>query len=267
MMRACLLVSVALCVHSLWAQADPALPEPQSSSPTHYVSIHAGPAVSASGSIVASSWAGLRLLELLVNSNVLYAPRISPALRYTGPIYKVPPLELSSRQYGFLYERRMDHWFFGGALSYTDIKARLQIPETFVVAPNLGLNVPLVFRVTPEIHGRMLLASALQAEGSAAYHFWPEEVLDPYVRVFAGVGKGFVAHPLGGPYLHEIHAGTAVGLRWNRESLFFGSEVNVIGHWVNSGPSSFIDRTNVLVNPGNGSIYIVRLLLSAGMRF
>jgi hypothetical protein len=31
----------------------------------------------------------------------------------------------------------MDHWFFGGALSYTDIKARLQIPETFVVAPNL----------------------------------------------------------------------------------------------------------------------------------
>lgn len=52
--------------------------------------------------------------------------------------------------------RCMDHWFFGGALSYTDIKARLQIPETFVVAPNLGLNVPLGFWVTPEIHGRTL---------------------------------------------------------------------------------------------------------------
>ncbi len=244
-----------------------AFAEAEQTPPVHYVSAEAGLALTASGSIIDSSWGGLHLLELLINANVLYAPRVSPALRYTGPIYRIPDFDLSSHQAGITYERRYDHWFLGGSFRYTDITARVDIPETFIVAPQLGFNFPFVSRVTPELHDRIILASVFQAEGSAAWHWSPDSFLDPYGRVYAGAGKGWVAHFGGGPYIHEIHAGAGAGLRLNLDDYFIGCEVNVLGHWVNSGSSSFIDRTDVLVNPGNGSIYIVRALLNAGIRF
>lgn len=232
------------------------------------IEVQAGTALSASGSIIASSEDGITLLERLINSNTLYAPRVSPIVRQIGPYYRIPPFQLSSKQFGVSYERLFDRFSFGGAFRYTDVSALLQIPESFVPGPLVNVPVPVVSRVTAEIQSRKLLACSFQLEGVMSYHLNRDGEWDPYLRTSAGGGRGWVAGIGYGPYLNEVHATVGGGLRWNfNETTSLSAELNTTGYWIVTGPSSFIDRTDVLINPGKGSIYIVRVLLGAGYRY
>ncbi|MCE9598275.1 MAG: hypothetical protein K8S54_09940 [Spirochaetia bacterium] len=233
------------------------------------IEVQLGPAVSASGSIVASSEDGITLLERLINSGTLYAPRVTPLIQAVGPGYKIPPFHLGSNQIGVSYERYSGGRFsFGGAIRYTDVTAGLTIPESFIPGSLVNFQAPVISRVTAEIHSRKVLASAFQVEGVMSYHFNGDAEWDPYLRASGGVGRGWLAHVGYGPHLEELHGTIGAGMRWNfNETSSISAEINTSGFWVMTGPSSFIDRTDVLINPGKGSIYIVRLLLGAGYRF
>ncbi|MBL8018149.1 MAG: hypothetical protein JNM27_00670 [Leptospirales bacterium] len=250
---------------SIDATSEPAQkPDPR----LNQIEVQAGVALSASGSIIASSEDGITLLERLINSNALYAPRVSPIVRQIGPYYRIPPFQLSSRQFGASYERLFERFSFGGAFRYTDVSAGLKIPESFVPGPLVNVPVPVITRVTPEIQSRKLLACSFQLEGVMSYHFNRDGEWDPFLRTSAGVGRGWVAGIGYGPYLNEVHATVGAGMRWNlNETTSLSAELNTTGYWIVTGPSSFIDRTDVLINPGKGSIYIVRVLLGAGYRY
>lgn len=233
----------------------------------NYIEVQLGPAISASGSIIASSEDGITLLERLINSNTLYAPRVSPIVRQIGPYYRIPAFHLASNQFGASYERMFNRFSFGGAVRYTDVTAGLVIPESFVPGSLVNFQAPVISRVTAEINSRKLLAAAFQLEGLSTYHFNRDAEWDPYLRAAAGVGRGWLAHG-GGPYLNEVHGMVGAGMRWNfNETTSLSAEINTVGYWIVTGPSSFIDRTDVLINPGKGSIYILRLLLGAGYRY
>lgn len=233
----------------------------------HILFAQAGAALTASGTIIDSSSGGLRLLEFLVNSGLLYAPRITPALRYTGPIYKIPDLELRSRQGAIGYEYRPGQFGYGGSLRYTSIEGRFQIPETFINGPQLT-GYPLMPRVTAEIHGRQVLAAVYQLEGFVSWHFAPDKLFDPFVRASAGGAKGWLGGSLGGPYVHAVYGSAACGLWLNiNQVTSLTTEAEITAYWADTGSSSFIDRTDVLVNPGKGSIYIGRASFGAAVRF
>jgi len=254
-----IVIVAGISASSLAAEEEP---------PLHSVEFQVGPALDASGSIIASSLLGIKLLAQLINANVLYATRITPFLRYTGPIYQIPPLNLSSNQLGISYERRRGNFSYGAALRYTNVTAGLQVPETFIPGSLIGVNAAVLSRVTPEINSRVLLGDVFQAEGVFTYQFLPDAEWDPYLRATAGGGTGWLSHFGYGPYLHEVHGGFGGGVRWNYSTAYFASaELNAVGYWANTGSSSFIDRTDVLVNPGKGSIYIIRALLGVGIRF
>lgn len=247
------------------AQADN--PAEQAKGPLHTIFVQGGPAFTASGTIIDSSAGGLDLLEFLVNTGILYAPRITPVLRSTGPIYKIPALELRSNQGAVGYEYRPQQFGLGGSIRYTSIEGRFQIPETFTNGQELT-GYPITARVTPEIHGHLVLAAVWQFEGFVSWHFAPERMFDPYVRGSAGVAKGWLGGSLGGPYIHAGYGSAAAGVVWNitpRTGLT--AEAEITGYWADTGRSSFIDRTDVLVNPGKGSIYIGRVSLGAAVRF
>lgn len=232
------------------------------------IEVQLGPALSASGSIITATEGGIELLEQLINSNTLYAPRVSPIVQQIGPYYRVPPFSLGSNQIGASYERLFERFSFGGAFRFTDVSAGLKVPESFIPGALVGVPAPVISRVTAETNSRKLLASAFQLEGLATYHFNRDGQWDPFLRASVGVGRGWLAHLGYGPYLNEVHGAIGAGIRWNfNESSSLVAEVNTVGHWIVTGPSSFIDRTDVLINPGKGSIYIVRLLLGAGYRY
>jgi len=263
-----LVILLLVCAFPVFAQPHESNRTPPADSPSPYILFaQAGPAFTASGTIIDSSSGGLKLLEFLVNTGVLYAPRITPALRHTGPIYKIPDLELRSRQGAVGYEYRPGQFGYGASLRYTSIESRFQIPETFINGPQL-IGYPLISRVTPEIHGRVVLAAVYQLEGFASWHFAPDRLFDPFVRASAGVGKGWLGGSLGGPYIHSVYGSAAAGVWLNLTSVTsLTAEAELTAYWADTGTSSFIDRTDVLVNPGKGSIYIGRANFGAAVRF
>lgn len=234
---------------------------------SHSILVQGGPAFTASGTIIDSSAGGLDLLEFLVNTGILYAPRITPVIRSTGPIYKIPGLDLRSNQGAIGYEYRPGQFGYGGYVRYTSIEGRFQIPETFINGQELT-GYPVTARVTPEIHGHLVLAAVWQLEGFASWHFAPDRMFDPYVRGSAGIAKGWLGGSLGGPYIHAGYGSAAAGLAWNvTRQASLTAEAEITAYWADTGRSSFIDRTDVLVNPGKGSIYIGRVSFGAAVRF
>ncbi len=239
--------------------------------PFHALSLYYGAGITAGGSVIDSSQGGLDLVELLINTRILYSPLITPGVRSTGPFYRIPGFDLWSNQISLNYEHDpLQEWAWGGSFSYFDINGRVDIPETFVYSPELpfdfNVQPPLAFRVTRRIQDRITLASALQVDGFLIWRASPTSDLSPYVRLILGFGRGWLGDVGKGPYIQEGHTGLALGVRYRATKTFF---INLEGSYqyyiARTGPSNFFDRTETLINPGTGDVDIARLGLGAGV--
>jgi len=169
----------------------------------------------------------------------------------------------------------MRRWSYGFAVKYFDITGVFDIPETFLFSPELpasvrpeGLPAPVLQRVTRRIQGRITFATVAQLDANLYYHFAPGKTIDPYIKANLGVGRGWLGRWGEGPFVEEAHVGIAPGLRWNQGRAWFVYAESSFQYYVaRTGASSFLDRTEVLVNPRRGNVYVLRGSAGFGLYF
>lgn len=241
--------------------------------PKNALSIQWGAGLTASGGVIDSAGGGLDLLENLINARLLYSPEITPFVEQIGPIYQIPEFDLFSNEVAINYERNPEARFgWGASVKYFDITGKVDLPSSYILSPRLPfefpLEPPLFYQVTKRSEQRLTLAAVFQADANFYWRFRPGEAWNPYAKLSAGVGRGWLGDFGRGPYIEEAHAGLALGLRWRyAEGLFLYAEGSYQYYVARTGPSSFLDRTEVLVNPRRGDVIISRASIGAGVLY
>ena len=229
-----------------------------------------GGAVNAGGNILTDAALGLDTLEQLINAGYLNAPLVTPLIQAVGPVYAIPPFVLRADRFGLEYESGSGPWRWGVAIQSQVIYGFVNVPATFVDPATLNLSAPGYFQVTRTIGGRINLAQVYQLDFRLLRYFREGQRIEPYLGGAIGVGSGWlgVARSV---WVQEAHLGVEAGLRFSAAGQgpesFWKMGVVATGFQTETRPTSFFDRTKVLVNPGRGNIFIVQLVLGAGASF
>ena len=263
-----LLISLSWSTHGLRARDDAMENEDKAIAGVspHSLTFSYALGVNGAGSILNDAILGLDVLELLVNTDVIYIPEFSPLIRAGLPVYQIPDFELWNNNGALDYQYRgSGSWSFGVSLGYLEIEGKTDIPNSFVDWGRFGINIPGYFQVTREIRGKWFnLATAYQLDGTLAYYFAEGETLHPYIKGTLGIGHGWLGAQRSA-YLDEVHLGLGAGLKIvPDQSYFLITELSITGYIVKTRPTFPFNFTKVLVNPGVGNIYLVRLRFGMG---
>lgn len=235
------------------------------------ITIYYGPAFYAAGNVISNANRGLNQLEYMVNLGLLYSPEVEaikealpPGLRYV----EIPEWDVKSNQYGIEYERQWRrHLAWGIGLKYFDFTAGVDMPSSYIdLADRIGM--PGYIQVTKRQKERIFLTGIYQLEFLLAYYFRPEKLINPYVKVFAGAGSGWMAPYGKGAHIEEYHGGLATGIRWQvSHRTFLLTEATYTGYEINSGNSPRLIRTRTLLNPGDGDLLLGRINFGFGFQY
>ena len=231
------------------------------------LSISYAGAIHASGNILADAVIGLDGLEALINTQFLYAPAWTPVVRAVGPVYQIPDFVLRNDRFVLQYERHLaGNWVWSVGLGLQVLYAFAGIPISFVDLERFGLGAGYI-PVTAQSGGRLNLAQSYQLDGAFRREFEMRGPIQPFVELFFGLGSGWLGRDRSA-WLQEAHLGLGTGATWDLNPAdFLRFHLEAMGYHTMTRGTNFIDRTQVLVNPGNGEIVIVQLRLSVGRRF
>ncbi|GIX41032.1 MAG: hypothetical protein KatS3mg129_0765 [Leptospiraceae bacterium] len=143
---------------------------------------------------------------------------------------------------------------FGISINYFQLLFNLSLPFTYLNGNKVINNSNLYLPVTKEMKGNNILASVLQIEIFYHYYLYQIDNWILFIGPGAGIGKGNLAYS--GPYINELHAILNLGFlyRLGNYEIFFN--LKNTAYTAKTGPSNFIDRRKVLVNPRRGEIII-----------
>lgn len=229
------------------------------------LSASGGYAVQAKGSVVESGSVGLMALQAGINSGALYSPGITEIQAISPLNYSLPTFSLESRSFAVSLSRMVGAWEPGLSLGALDIVGRASVPAAFLDLQYFKISIPGV-RYLPVTEGgnRFLFATDLFTEGFLIRHINAGEGWDLFAGGALGGGRGWLADS--GPYLTEAHASllAGAGYRFAGGSVLSLRAVETT-YSVRTGPSSFVDRRDVLVNPRRGNLHVGRVDLSYGV--
>lgn len=240
--------------------------EPSAAPANAIVFSYAG-AVSASGNILSDAIIGLEGLEALINTQYLYAPQLTPIVQGVGPIYRIPDFELRADRFTLGFERVLvGDWRWAVVAGYQVIYGFSEIPLSFVDLNRYGFGNGYI-PVTLQNGGRLNLAQTYQLDGSLQRRFVWRDGLSPFVSASFGVGSGWLGSDRKA-WLQEVHIGVAGGIEADVGAESFARfSLDLLGFQSNTRATNFVDRTQVLVNPGRGEILLTQLRLALGRRF
>ena len=232
------------------------------------LSISYAGAIHASGNILGDAILGLDALEALINAQVLTSPAWTPVVRAVGPVYQIPDFVLRNDRFVIEYERRLaGDWIWSVGLGVQVLYGFAPIPVTFVDLERFGIGAGGYVPVTRQIGGRLDMARSYQLDGGFLREFSAPGAVRPFASVLFGVGSGWLGTDRSA-WLQEVHVGIGGGATLALTGTeFLRFHLEALGYHTVTRGTNFIDRTQVLVNPGKGEIVIVQLRLSVGRRF
>lgn len=207
-----------------------------------------------SGNIINSSGEGLELIEKGINSGYLYSPIWTPIILQFGPIYKNPDFDLDSYSFDLQFLKKLNKSEYGISINYFEMGFTIDLPETYLNFSKIFENANYYLPVTKEIKKRTLLVSVVQLDFLYNYYFW--EYLNWNFYFGSGIGIGFGKLAYSGPYVQEIHFLINLGAKVDLDNYSIIMNIKNTGHTAKTGPSNFIDRRKVLVNPRRGEIIV-----------
>lgn len=243
------LLFVFLLSNSLFSETDS----------LYHFRIHLGYGLHGSGNIINSSGEGLQLIENGINSGYLYSPIWSPLIEVYGPVYKNQDFDLSSYSIDLQILKKLQKFEYGLSVNYFELNFTTYLPETYLNLSKIIPNTKEYLPVTKELNSKTSLTSVIQFDFFYNYYIWQYQKLIFFVG--AGIGFGYGKLAYSGPYVQEVHAIANLGGQYNLTVYTFVLNIKLTGHTAKSGPSNFIDRRKVLVNPRRGEILIATLQL------
>ncbi len=236
----------------------------------HYrksLNIFYGPAIYAQGGIIMGAGDALQLLEDLLNTGFLFSPEVSPVIEKFGPLsYKVPDYDIFSHGAGLEYLHEIQNsWYVGIVLQYSDLSANIDIPATYLNLAKFGFPENTFYQVSRKSSPQSFIVSIFQLDGVIKKVFPINRSFDLTWKAGLGMGRGWLAVQGKGPWAQSIHAITGIGLNnYIKDDLYIYCELNYTGYLVKTEPTSQIDYTRVLINPGKGDISLARLIFGVG---
>jgi len=222
-----------------------------------FIRILPGYGLYGAGNIINSSGQGLDLIEAGINNGILYSPIWTPLIEKIGPIYRNPDFSLTSYSMDFQYGLKNPTSEWGIGINFFQLGFNLSLPFTYLNSNKIIPESNLYLPVTKALNGYSILTKVFQLELFYHYYFYQKELWTFFVGSGLGFGYGNLAYS--GPYVQELHALLNLGLfyRLKNYELFFN--IKNMGVTAKTGPSNFIDRRKVLVNPRRGEIIITSL--------
>lgn len=225
-----------------------------------------GPAFYGFGSVLGRASSGLRLFENMINTGYLYSPVISDVVNDVGPFYRIPEYNFFSNRFGLeLRKMTTDYSGISIEISYSDLYSDMDIPDSYASTEQYFNRNFGYLPVTRETNNRSYIVGLWEFDVSYILRSAMAEEYDAYMRVGAGLGRGWLSAYNKGPWVETVSAVLGVGTEYQLSSKsILNFEVQLSSYRLRTQPTSRIDYTSTLINPRKGGITIARMLVGVG---